>query len=71
MFVCERESLRTLAVREIKYKREDAEEHSDFGGPGGNGQMAFVIHHCLRDFPIASTSCHIAKCLGDLWNKEA
>lgn len=30
--MCERESLRTLAVREIKYKREDVKEHSDFWG---------------------------------------
>lgn len=46
-------------------------QKSTFGGAGGNGQMAFVIHHCLRDSPIPSTSCHIAKCLGDLWNEEA
>lgn len=71
MFVCERESLRTLAVREIKYKREDAEEESNFGGGGGNVQMASVILHCRLDFPVPSTSCHIDKCLGVLWNEGA
>lgn len=42
------------------------------GGVGGrNIQMAFVILHCLLDFPISSTSCCLNKCLGVPWNEEA